>query len=594
MTHTHWSPGWLALALLATCGLACAMPDAAAVGAALAADGRSISVTAPGWSGMQGGFGASIIAGGEAKQLVSSAGAALTVVGLVRNLTEETPYGTALVTETALRFENEQVDLLLRLGRVPGVPGVLAQAAIRNGGQKSLELVSLTALDLTIKADGLPVQWLITGFHNPVSAVTALNELAQPLDAHEAGGVYHGSGKGFWFGPVGSPTAYVNARFAPAADGRVAFNLTSEMSGARVDPGETRWGQQVVMLMEPPDQALARWVEWVGKTHGARTTKGALTGWNSWNFLKRKDPRGEALDVVAAVRESGGRLRPGVIEIEDMSPNGRDVLEAPWLPEVAQRVGGIGARFGLRLAFDPNPNPEVAGSPMEVGEITATVRRAVDSGFSYLKVSCEPAVKRAAGEKRSAFEIQRDTWAAIRQAAGEETYLLYCGSTKRPERAVVGCVDASRIGPDAGRRMLPALINDLRPYGRLNGRWFAVDHDVYYLAVEVEGMLTTGGQRLCAQGCGQRRRQCLAGQPGGPPTRPAATRGSGNPAAAHASFVVLVAGGAGGGQSGVWGVALRGGFAHAAPAWTRRGTRPHRPRLARRPGHRAGGHCHAQ
>jgi signal transduction histidine kinase len=447
-------------------------------------------MTAPGWSGMQGGFGASIRVAGETRELASATG---TAVGSVRDLTESTPYGEAGVAEMTLHYENEQVDLLLRLGRVPGVPGVLAQAGIRNGGNQSLELVSLTALDLTIKADGLPVQWLITGFHNPVAAVTALSELAKPLDVHEAGGFYHSEGKGFWFGPVGTPTACINARFSPVADGRVVFNLTSEMSGARVDPGETRWGQQVVLLVEQPDQAVARWSEWVGKTHGARTTKGALTGWNSWNFFKGKDPRGEVLDVVAAVRESGGRLRPGVIQIDDALYNGRSMLDAPWLPEVAQQVGKIGARFGLRLAFEHAPNPEVAGVPMEIGEITATVRRAVHSGFSYLKVSCDPALKRVAGEKRTAFEIQRDTWSAIRQAAGEETYLLFCSHSYRPERAVVGCVDASRVGLDAGRRTLPSVILGLRPYAPLNGRWFAVDNDVYYLTAEPEFLVVAGG-----------------------------------------------------------------------------------------------------
>jgi signal transduction histidine kinase len=491
VTHADWIPGLLALVLLAAGESACAKPDeTATVHATLAADGRSISVKAPGWSGVQGGYGASIIAGGEKKQLAAAAG---TAVGTIRNLTETTPCGEAAVAETTLHFEKEQVDLLFRMGRVPGVPGVLAQAGIRNIGRQAVELVNLTTLDLTVVTDGLPAQWLITGFHNPVLAVTALNELVQPLDVHEAGGFY-GNGQGFWFGAVGTPTAYVNARFTPVADGKVAFKLTSEMSGVRVDPGETRWGQQAAMLMEPPQQALARWAEWVGKTHGARTTKGALAGWNSWNFLKHKDPRKEVLEVVAAVRESGGRLRPGLIQIEDMSPKGREVLEAQWLPEVAQRVGGIGARFGLRLAFDQNLNPEVAGSPVEIHEVTAAVRNAVQSGINYLKISCEPAAKHAAGDKRTAFEIQRADWSAIRQAAGEDTYLLFCSAARQPDRAVVGCVDASRIGPDAGRRTLPSVILDLRPYDSLNGRWFAVDHDVYYLAADAEGMAVAGGQ----------------------------------------------------------------------------------------------------
>jgi signal transduction histidine kinase len=491
VTHAHWIPCVLALVLPAMCGPASAKPDAAAtVSATLAADGRSFSVTAPGWGSLQGGFGASIRVAGETCELASSAG---TPVGSIQRLTETTPYGEAEGGVATLRFEKAQVDLVLRLGRVPGMPGLLAQAGIRNGGQQPVELLSVTPLDLTIKTGGLLAEWLITGFFSPKSAVTGLDELDQPLVVHEAGGFYNGAGKGFWFGPVGTPTAYVAARFTPAAGDTFGFSLTSEMSGARVDPGETRWGQQVVMLLAPPGQAVARWAEWVGQTHGARTTKGALSGWNSWNFLKHKQPGGEELMVVDAVRRSGGRLRPDVIEEECVTQTAQEVLGAPWLPDVVRRVGETGARFGLRLAFDPAANPADPGAATDITGVAATVRRAVHSGCRYLKISLGPATKRAVGEKRTTFEIQRADWSAIREAAGEDTYLLYCGLGALPDRAVVGCVDASRIGPDALRRTLPSIINDVRPYGQLNGRWFAVDYDVYYLAAEADGLVVGGG-----------------------------------------------------------------------------------------------------
>ena len=491
MTHANWISGLLALALLAMCAPARAKPDeAATVSATLAADGRSFSLTAPGLSGLPGGFAACIQVDGERRELVSADG---TAAGPAQNLTETTPYGEAGLAATTLRFDMAQVDLLFRLGRVPGVPGVLAQAGIRNRGTQAVDLLSVTPLDLTLTAGGLPAAWRVTGFCSPMSAVVSLSDLDRPLEVHEAGGFYNASGKGFWFGPVGTPTAYVNARFTPAAKGKVAFVLSAQMSGARVDPGETRWGQQVVMLMEPPEQAVAGWAEWVGKTHGARTSKGALSGWNSWNFLKHKEPGKEVLAVVDAVQRSGGRLRPDVIEEECLSQSAREVLDAPWLPEVVQRVEEIGARFGLRLAFERDPQPADPGAPAELTGITAMVRRAVQSGCRYLKISWPAAATRAAGEKRTAFEIQRADWTAIRQAAGDDAYLLFCGLGTLPDRAVVGCVDASRIGPDALRRTLPSVINDVRPYGQLNGRWFAVDHDVYYLAADAEGLVVGGG-----------------------------------------------------------------------------------------------------
>ena len=104
--------------------------------------------------------------------------------------------------------------------------------------------------------------------------------------------------------------------------------------------------------MEKPQPALARWAEWVAKSHGARRDKGALTGWNNWNFLKKKDVRQELVEVTDAVLNSGGRLRPDLIQIdhdEIDDPDGQKTLNAPWVPACAQRVGAIGARFGVRL-----------------------------------------------------------------------------------------------------------------------------------------------------------------------------------------------------------------------------------------------------
>ena len=133
VTNGNWIRRLLALVLLATAwSRDVTAGDAAAVGATLAADGRTFSVTGPGLNGTQGSFSASIWMGSEQNHELSSAGG--TVAGPARKITEESPYGAAAVSETTIHFEQEQVDLLFRLGRVPGVPGILAQVGIRNTG----------------------------------------------------------------------------------------------------------------------------------------------------------------------------------------------------------------------------------------------------------------------------------------------------------------------------------------------------------------------------------------------------------------------------------------------------------------------------
>lgn len=464
-------------------------------------DGRTLTVTVPGMESFRGGFAASARMDGKDRELSSAAG---TVISPAAHSTETTPYGQAEVTTTTIRFEHEQADLLLRLGQVPGVPAILLQAGIRNAGQMPLKLDTLTPVAMEdagpagwvgragcgLQPAGKPEDWLITSWQAPMLQIVALNEITTPLEVREAAGFYRGDGAGFLFGPVGTPTAYVAARVTPLQKGRLAFRLTADMSGAQVDPGETRWGQQVALLMEKPERAMARWVEWVGKTHAARTSKGALAGWNNWNFRTQKTTESELLKVVETVQRSAGRLRPDVIQIDDAVEPARTALDAAWLPLVAERVGETGARFGLRLNFERNPP---AADAAQLAAITATIHRTVQRGFTYLKISCPRAAERAAGEKRTSFEIYRDDWAAIRRAAGEDTYLLYAGGGDVPERAIVGSVDASRIASDASRQGLRTVIAEVLPSFALQGRWFAVDPDVFYVAGEIEKICSVDG-----------------------------------------------------------------------------------------------------
>ncbi len=166
--HGQWNTGRLALALLAPALLAasptvCAAPDAGpAVNAILAADARGFTLTAPGLMGFHGGFSARISVDGNTHVLASTDGA---VVGPVRHLTEQTPYGMAEVTAATLSFANEPVEVMFRLGRVAGVAGVLAQAGIRNTSQAPVDLLSLMPVTLAGELSGEVTDWWVTNLH---------------------------------------------------------------------------------------------------------------------------------------------------------------------------------------------------------------------------------------------------------------------------------------------------------------------------------------------------------------------------------------------------------------------------------------------
>ena len=655
------------------------------VSASLNEAGRSVTVAAPGFPAFSSRFSASIEIDGKRCLLSSAEGS----VQHATNFNESTPYGQAAVTASTIHFEAEHLDLMLRLGQVPGVPGVLFQAGIRNASEKNIRLWNVTPVQATaslpvrewtqengrvyldpayaqhasqdwgkcqfnlavagkpisiagqsyarglgthskselvfplggvcesfhamvgaddggggamafevwadgvkafasgmlkkgepakavdisvagikklrlvvtdegkgingahadwadacvtiakrssdaklvgpssgITVEGDPADWLITRLGGTFregerGAVCALNTLNVPLEIRETGGCYRRDGVGFLFGAVGEPIAYLKADFTYAGKGRASFNIASEMSGVLVDPGETRWGQQAILLMEEPAIALARQADWVAQTHHARTNKGALSGWCSWYLRTTHITGDEVLGIANAVSKSSGRLRLAVIQIDDGYQNYDGVWEAnakfpQGMPFYAKQIAATGARPGLWMALtmisrsapwlkDPanmetvwnqrfklenKDRPDENGwidptQPRAREHIADEVRHAVESGFTYLKTDFNNIGGSGWHErKRTAFEIMRDHYTNVRNAAGEDTYLLCCNG--EPLRATVGLVDASRDSNDAHRGGIRKAMGEFLRFYQLNGRWFAVDNDCYYLATDLK------------------------------------------------------------------------------------------------------------
>ncbi len=681
-----------ALLLAPVVALHAVEPATREISAAFDAGQRSVTVKASGVSVCAAKFSAAVEVEGKKRVLSSDAGA----LQHVANTTEPTPYGVATVTVSTLHFEEEQLDLMLRLGQVPGVPGVLFQAGLRNASGKNIRLWNLTPVQVTaghpveewaqengrayldpayaqqasqdwgkcqrntsvagqplsiagkkfarglgtharselvfaldgacerfhalvgaddegggsmvfeVWADGAklfasgtlkkgepakavdvsvvgvqslrlvvadggtgiigahadwgeayvlrapparagaragesagillagePADWLVTrlvgNFEHPTPGVVCpLAALNAPLELQETGALYRPDGVGFLFAPVGEPIAYLKASLAYAGKNRAALAIVSDMSGVQVDPGETRWGQQAILLMEAPHAALARQAAWVGATHHARTDKGALHGWCSWYLKTDKITGAEVLGIVDAVKKSPDRLRPAAIQVDD----GYQKMDGVWdanekfsegMPFYARKISETGARPGLWMAMtmigrnapwlkepanmetvwgqrfkkDSGSRPDETGwidpsHPRAKAHIADRVRHAVASGYSYLKLDFNNIGGGGWYEKkRTAFEIMRDHYTNIRTAAGEDTYILFC--TSHPIRATVGLVDASRTSQDAHRGGVRAAMDEVLRSFELNGRWFAVDNDCYYLATELKGVGQVAG-----------------------------------------------------------------------------------------------------
>jgi signal transduction histidine kinase len=488
------------LVLLITGGWAggvCAQAQGKAI-ATLDTDGRGFTFEIPQIMTFKGSFSAMLVRGAQTRELLSTMGMPEFQPGRTQVLhsaegvllsgtdffTEETPCGRATGKEVALRFHRLQLDLLVRLSQVKGLSGFQVQLGIRNSGPSPVRLLSLTPVVMEGRVEGKPEEWLVTALdasvkYNP--AVVALNEIQNSFNVFEYGGFYRGDGNGFLFGPVGTPAAYVEASIAHKGNGKVAFTLAAEMSGVQVKPGETRWGQQVALFAESPRTALPRWAGWVAKTHGARTDKGALSGWNSWQFHATKITGKDLLQEVGVVVKNPERLRPEVMQIDGgyRDANNYNRESNDYFPEglafYARHITATGARPGILLNFTGPP-----GWSNIVGDICHAVR----SGYTYLKINrTDLSIPPEDLIGKTLFEAKRQGFAAVRAAAGADTYLLY--NDAHPDRASVGLVDANRTGVTAERGFVRRAMTDVLRSYQLNNRWFAVDNDSYYMGTDI-------------------------------------------------------------------------------------------------------------
>ncbi|MEI6647576.1 MAG: ATP-binding protein [bacterium] len=475
-------------------------------------EGRVVVLKAPGLAVFRGGFSATVVCDGLTNALSSDSGE---VVEARSGLSEQTPYGPAIVSRSTIRFEKERVELLFRLETVEGAPAVLLQAGVRNLSDRPVRLLTVSPLAMSgperaghagragdgFRVEGSPADWVVTGLNNATPVVTTLDALKADsflrrrtplpitkktapegsLEVFEYGGCYRGDGVGFLFGPAGEPVAYIAAFFRSLEPGRTALTLLADMSGVLIAPGETRWGQQVAFFLEKPGAALTRWDAWVAKTHGAQTAQGALSGWCSWYFLKTNTTGQAVLAAAAQTSRSDGRLRPAVIQID----HGYEKKEYSGILETnekfpedltfyAEKIAATGARPGLKL------QPPKAVAAASVAETAGRVAR---MGYTYLKLG-QFNLAKGDGGRLTAFERDRDCYAQVRKAAGDSVYILQ--NDWMQARAGLGFADACRSGYEAERfGVRPIMEEALRAF-HLNGRWFAVDNDVYYMATELK------------------------------------------------------------------------------------------------------------
>lgn len=274
---------------------------------------------------------------------------------------------------------------------------------------------------------------------------------------------------------------------------------------ARLDPGaqiETDWAYLQFIPIDHPDP-LGVYLDAVSRQHNLDNSSilrnNPPVGWCSWYQFSSDQYTGTITPAnlennLLAMHQLRSRLPLQVFQIDDgyQSQVGDWAEFSPDFPDgvapLAEKSLSLGLKPGLWLApFIVHPKSKLAtqhpdwllrgkfGRPVNAGFLWNTfataldlthpealayaaesVRRAAhDWNFQYLKLDFLYAAAlpgRYRDPTRTRAQVLRSGLEALRQAAGEEAFLLGCGC---PLGSAIGLVDAMRIGPDTHRTWYP-------------------------------------------------------------------------------------------------------------------------------------------
>ena len=113
-------------------------------------------------------------------------------------------------------------------------------------------------------------------------------------------------------------------------------------------------------------------------------------------------------------------------------------VKAPWVQDPQNREAVWGGKFSKMSQYRPDESGFIDPSnPRAKAYIADRIRHAVENGFTYLKLDFNNIGSGGWWEKkRTSFQIMRDHYTSMRQAAGDRTYIMSC--SPQPDRAVIG------------------------------------------------------------------------------------------------------------------------------------------------------------
>lgn len=321
--------------------------------------------------------------------------------------------------------------------------------------------------------------------------------------------------------------------------GHLGLTLQSQADDVPLVAGEARFSEWFYLEWVPlPNRdPLAQYAYAVARQMEATpSSRPAPSGWSSWYIFWDDVTETDVMDNLATAAMLSGELPLDVIQLDqgfescwgDWTKRNEDFPHSlAWL---ADRIEGSGFTPGLWLGpLTVHPRSELAtthpewllcnrrGRPVSAGfysnnffarvldpthpSVEDHLRRLIETavrewGYRYLKLdflyaAALPGQRHNVSLTRA--QAYRHALEIIREAAGDETYLVGCGAPLGPS---IGLVDAMRIGPDTAPYWvprvprfgelfgsdpsLPSLRNSLRNVATrawMHGRWWVNDPD---------------------------------------------------------------------------------------------------------------------
>lgn len=451
---------------------------------------------------------------------------------------EETPLGPALATTLTWKHPSGfMLDWIVC--ELSDRDAFTAQCRLTNNSDKELRIRRFFVLDATVgsmEIAGSAGDWMTASrylkyakYYDTLAELQRRGQITRdnsrsakytrsvPYDEDFTLYTDHGQ-RGLSISAVGD-VSFIWTHLHVPQDGSLGLDVTSEMTGVLVEPGESRFSERILVSFESWRNAGLDVVKWLGSTFNPRGTK-PVFGWCSWycagfsvrqyhclnvaDYVRTRRDRypfetiqvdegwqigrhrwhpnkkfdkgmvylAKAMEVTGAMpgvwlspaTPNSQRVVDGKVQHFDMSSNGSMVrsFDDSWYP---------GYRLGRPVSGNLDPSAPGAREYM-IGEL----RRLYNQGYRYFKTDFSLVADVESGyqdPKKTRFQMQRLLYSVFREGIGEDGYLLACNGG--PVRAVLGLADATRIGTDSGQKW--AFCYRPNEHGKpddVHGSWFPI------------------------------------------------------------------------------------------------------------------------